>query len=76
MIPFRTANAHHKRLVKRLKLLAPKLRNLYHETFNGHLSRNEIVPISEEEALDCDGNFVVPVLVFKENSLSHKLRIC
>ena len=30
MIPFRTANAHHKRLVKRLKLLAPKLRNFYH----------------------------------------------
>ena len=76
IIPLSIAQSNHNRLVKRLRRAPPEISDLYHETFWGYLYRGEILPISIAEALESHGNWIIPVLVFKHQSISSKLRIC
>ena len=76
MTSLQTAKSHYKRLVNRLQRSDPKLIELYHETFKGHIDRGEFVPLGRDEILDPTGNFVTSVLVYKPDRVKSKLRIC
>ena len=76
MTSLETAKSHYRRLVNRLQRSDPKLIELYHETFKGHIDRGEFVPVDRDEILDPTGNFVTSVLVYKPDRVKSKLRIC
>ena len=76
MTPLYVAQAHHRRLVSRLRKSPIDLQKIYHETFEAHLKRGEIVELSSAEIDEVDGNFITPVLVYKPDRAKTKLRIC
>ena len=76
MTNIETAKSHYKRLVNRLNRSSTESLMLYHETFKGHISRNEFVPLSSEELNDPEGNYLTSVLVYKPERQKSRLRIC
>ena len=68
------AVSHYNRSITRLRKKSLELQNLYHTTFSGHISRGELIEISEDiEPLE---NYLTSVLVFKPGHPSTPLRIC